>query len=164
MAVTCNIYLRIELKKLKRICVGTNLKQYNMQVAILLLFDVVGILMRSISSERYIVGEGYGWGSAPYPAYYQDWAKTVKLKAGDELEFRFEKPDDLLEIGKFDYYACTSNTVFRPYRESPAISFLLAPGEYYFKSSNNTNCINDQKLYVNAEAPNEDNDKFDNNS
>ncbi|XP_016434501.1 early nodulin-like protein 3 [Nicotiana tabacum] len=135
-----------------------------MQVTILLLFVVVGILMRSISSERYIVGEGYGWRPAPYPSHYQDWANTVKFKAGDELEFRFEKPDDLLEIGKFDYYACTSNAVFRPYRESPATAFLLAPGEYYFKSSNNTNCINGQKLYVNAEAPNEDNDKFDNKS
>lgn len=64
-----------------------------MQVTILLLFVVVGILMRSISLERYIVGEGYGWRPAPDPAYYQDWAKTVKLKAGDELGKTLTSPN-----------------------------------------------------------------------
>ncbi|XP_059300182.1 early nodulin-like protein 14 [Lycium barbarum] len=128
-----------------------------MQVTIaLLLFAVVGTLMKSVNSERYIVGEGYGWRSAPYPTYYEDWAKTVKLKPGDELEFRFQKPDEVLEIGKYDYYACNSNTPSRHYKDSPAIVFLLVPGDYYFTSSNNNNCINGQKLYVYVPAPEDD--------
>lgn len=56
-----------------------------MQFIIILLLFVIGILTNSVNSERYIVGEGYGWRPAPYPAYYQDWAATVKLKPGDQL-------------------------------------------------------------------------------
>ncbi|XP_015057429.1 cucumber peeling cupredoxin-like [Solanum pennellii] len=127
-----------------------------MHFIIILLLYVIGILINLVNSERYIVGEGYGWGPAPYPTYYQDWATTVKLKPGDQLEFRFQKPEDLLEIGKYNYYACNSNTLSRQYKDSPAIAFMLVPGDYYFKSSNNTNCINGQKLYVNVAAPIED--------
>ncbi|KAK6787875.1 hypothetical protein RDI58_016400 [Solanum bulbocastanum] len=130
-----------------------------MQVILMLLLFVVGILVKSVNSERYVVGEGYGWRSAPYPTYYEDWGKTIKLKPGDELEFRFQKPDDLLQIAKYDYYACSSNTPSRQYKDSPATAFLLIPGDYYFKSSNNTNCINGQRLYVNVAPPNEDKDK-----
>ncbi|KAK4719673.1 hypothetical protein R3W88_018011 [Solanum pinnatisectum] len=119
-----------------------------MQVILILLLFVVGILVKSVNSERYVVGEGYGWRSAPYPTYYEDWGKTIKLKPGDELEFRFQKPDDLLQIAKYDYYACSSNTPSRQYKDN-----------YYFKSSNNTNCINGQRLYVNVAPPNEDKDK-----
>lgn len=72
------------------------------------------------------------------------------------VEFRFQKPEDLLEIGKYNYYACNSNSLSRQYKDSPAIAFMLVPGDYYFKSSNNTNCINGQKLYVNVAAPIED--------
>lgn len=75
------------------------------------------------------------------------------------VEFRFQKPDDLLEIDKYEYYACHSNTPSRQYKDSPAIAFLLVPGDYFFKSSNNTNCINGQRLYVNVAAPNEAKDE-----
>lgn len=72
------------------------------------------------------------------------------------VAFRFEKPDDLLEIGKYNYYACNSNTPSRQYKDSPAIAFMLVPGDYFFKSSNNTNYITGQKLHVNVAAPMED--------
>ncbi|XP_055831361.1 early nodulin-like protein 3 [Solanum dulcamara] len=127
-----------------------------MQIILILLLFVIGILVKSVNSERYIVGEGYDSRSAPYPIYYEDWGKTIKLKPGDELEFRFQKPDDLLQIAKYDYYACSPNILSRQYKDSPATVFLLVPGDYFFKSSNNTNCINGQRLYVNVAAPNED--------
>ncbi|KAK6775894.1 hypothetical protein RDI58_026895 [Solanum bulbocastanum] len=73
-----------------------------------------------------------------------------------QTEFRFQKPKDLLEIGKYNYYACNSNTHSKQYKDSPAIAFMLVPGDYFFKSDNYGSCINGQKLYVNVAAIIED--------
>ncbi|WMV54749.1 hypothetical protein MTR67_048134, partial [Solanum verrucosum] len=69
------------------------------------------------------------------------------------VEFRFQKPEDLLEIGKYNYYACNSSTPSKQYKDSPAIAFMLVPGDYFFNSGNYGSCINGQKLYVNVAAP-----------
>ncbi|KAG5576562.1 hypothetical protein H5410_056696 [Solanum commersonii] len=80
-----------------------------------------------------------------------------KLKEEEEdNEFRLQKPEDLLEIGKYNYYACNYSTSSKQYKNSPAIAFMLVPGDYFFKSGNYGSCINAQKLYENVAAPIED--------
>ncbi|WMV54757.1 hypothetical protein MTR67_048142, partial [Solanum verrucosum] len=66
------------------------------------------------------------------------------------VEFRFQKPEDLLEIGKYNYYACNSRTPSKQYKDKTRVVTMLVPGDYLFKSGNYRSCINGQKVYLNV--------------
>ncbi|XP_073007886.1 umecyanin-like isoform X2 [Typha latifolia] len=109
------------------------------------------LLMASEAFKDHIVGGGKGWRLPQNKTFYNEWSQSKSFILGDKLVFLFRSgANNLLEVSKEDFDACTQNNVIQRYHNGPTILELTEIGEHYYYCGVGIHCEAGQKLSINV--------------
>ncbi|KAM0013627.1 putative Phytocyanin domain, cupredoxin [Helianthus debilis subsp. tardiflorus] len=101
------------------------------------------------SAMEHAVGDDSGWVTPENPNFYADWAAKNTFTVGDTLLFDFYTGlHDVTPVIKEDYDRCSVTVPGATIKTGPATLNLYIPGDHYFISSMDGDCLYNQKLAI----------------
>ncbi|WOK91391.1 hypothetical protein Cni_G00082 [Canna indica] len=107
----------------------------------------------------HIVGGSYGWKIPPNRTFYGEWAKNKTFIVGDKLVFLYTTGMENVIEGSTeeDFKYCNQNDVVDINYAGPTTVELTKPGPHYFYCGVGLHCEDGEKLYINVENKNTNN-------
>ncbi|XP_010427599.1 PREDICTED: uncharacterized protein LOC104746846 [Camelina sativa] len=106
------------------------------------------VLFGSCSATVYTVGDSAGW--IAKEGLYYEWAKEKVFYVGDSLVFKYDPyVNDVTQVwGALELEFCESSSPKAVYNTGHDVVTFTEPGDHYFISSNQAQCVLGQRLDV----------------